>query len=63
MSEMCCTPLAGNTGRKNYEKNLHLCTIAEFVGLYLACIDNKEKLVKQQYLLQMSPNMVNFGSL
>jgi len=27
-------------------------------------IDNREKLVKQQYLLQMSPhNMVNFGPL
>ena len=29
-----------------------------------ACIDNRKKLVKQQYLLHMSPhNMVNFGLL
>jgi len=29
-----------------------------------ACIDNrKKKLVKQQYLLHMSDNMVNFGPL
>jgi len=29
MSEMCCTRLAGNTGRKNYAKNRHLRTIAQ----------------------------------
>jgi len=28
-SEMCCTRLAGNTGRKNDEKNRHLRTIAQ----------------------------------
>jgi len=28
-----------------------------------ARIDNRKKIVKQQYVLQMSPNMVNFGSL
>jgi len=28
-SEMCCTRLAENTGRKNYAKNRHLCTIAQ----------------------------------
>jgi len=27
--EMCCTRLAGNTGRKNDEKNCHLRTIAQ----------------------------------
>jgi len=33
---MCCTPLAGNTGRKNDAKNRLLRTIAYiFVGLYL----------------------------
>ena len=34
-SEMCCTLLAGNTGRKNDSNNRHLCTIGQFVGLYL----------------------------
>ena len=29
MSEMCCTRLAENTGRKNYAKNRHLCTIEQ----------------------------------
>ena len=28
-SEMCCKPLAGNTGRKNDAKNRHLSTIAQ----------------------------------
>jgi len=28
-----------------------------------AYIDNRKKVVKQQYLLHMSSNMVNFGSL
>ena len=28
-SEMCCTRLAGNTGRKNDAKNRHLRTIAQ----------------------------------
>jgi len=28
-SEMCCTRLADNIGRKNYEKNRRLCTIAQ----------------------------------
>jgi len=29
MSEMCCTRLAENTGRKNDAKNRHLGTIAQ----------------------------------
>ena len=28
-----------------------------------ACIDNREKLVKQQYLLHVPHSMVNFGPL
>jgi len=28
-SEVCCTPVAGNTGRKNDAKNRHLRTIAQ----------------------------------
>jgi len=29
MSEMCCTQLAENTGRKSYAKNRHLRTIVQ----------------------------------
>jgi len=36
-------------------KNRHLRTIAQTCRATKACIDNRKKLVKQQYLLQMSP--------
>ena len=58
-SEMYCTRLAGNTGRKNDFKNRHLRTIAQ---LFLAISSQLRhvltigrKLVKQQYLPYMSP--------
>jgi len=35
MSEMCCTRLAENTGRKNCSKNRHLRPLHKYVGLYL----------------------------
>jgi len=66
---MCCTRLAANTRRKKVAKNRHLGTIAQFrwalssqLGLRHASTIEK-KLVKQQYLLHMSNNMVNFGPL
>jgi len=34
-SDMCCTWLAGHTGRKNDTKNRHLCTIAQLFRQYL----------------------------
>jgi len=34
-SEMCCTRVAGNTGRKNDAKNRHLAPSHNFVRLYL----------------------------
>jgi len=34
-SEMCCTRLAENTGRKKVTRNRHLGTIAHFARLYL----------------------------
>jgi len=58
MSEMCCTRLAENTGRKKVAKNRHLGTITllRYIFATKACIDNrKNKLVKQQYVLEMSP--------
>jgi len=42
---MCCAQLAGNTGRKK---------IAIWAPSH-NYIDNRKKLVKQQYLLHMSP--------
>ena len=58
-SEMCCTRLAANTGRKKVAKNRHLhghhrTNLSDYIFANKACIDNRKKLVKQQYLLHMS---------
>ena len=56
---MCCTWLAENTGCKNDAKNRHLGTIPQLCRAtssklrYVSTIE--KKLVKQQYLLHMSP--------
>ena len=56
---MCCTRLAENTGRKKVAKNRHLGTIAQLcwaISSQLRHISTiVKKLVKQQYVLQMSP--------
>jgi len=58
-SEMCCTRLAENTGRKNDAKNRHLGTIPQLcrdMASQLRHISTiGKKLVKQQYLLHISP--------
>ena len=58
MPEMWCTRLARNIGCKNDSKNRHLRTIAQIfraVSSQLRHISIIKKLVKQQYLLHMSP--------
>jgi len=54
-SEMCCTRLAGNTGRKNNAKNRHLRTIAQLRRVISSQLRHVstigKKRVKQQYLL------------
>jgi len=57
---MCCTRLAWNIGCKSDAKNRHLGTIAQLClavssQLGKMCINSQKKLVKQQYLLHMSP--------
>ena len=55
---MCCTWLAEKTGRKNDTKNAIWAPSHNFVGLYLrnwGMNQQSEKIVKQQYLLHMSP--------
>jgi len=53
-SEMCCSRLAANTGRKKVAKNRHLGhhrTISTgYIFANKARIDNRKKRVKQQYL-------------
>jgi len=64
---MCCTWLTKNTRCKNYTKNRHLCAIAPLYRAISSQLRHVstiwKKLVKQQYLRQMSHNMVNFGPL
>jgi len=48
------------------QKNRHLGTPTTVLGYIFttkARIDNRKKLVKQQYIPHMSHNMVNFGPL
>ena len=56
---MCCTRFAENTGRNNVAKNRHLGTITQLCPAIIifatkARIDNRKKVVKQQYVLQVS---------
>jgi len=56
--ETCCTRLAENTGRKKRQKFAFWAPSHYFVGLFFvtkAHIDNRKKLVKQQYLPHTSP--------
>jgi len=52
---MYCTRLAGNAGRKKSPSGHHRTTLSGYVFATKARIDNRKKLVKQQYLLHMSP--------
>jgi len=67
MSEMWCTRLAENTGRKNDAKNSpsahHRTTLPGYIFATKARIDNRKKRVKQQYLPTCPYNIVNFGPL
>jgi len=51
--------LAENTGRKSDAKKSpsghHPTTLSGYIFATEACIDSRKKLVKQQYLLHMSP--------
>jgi len=62
---MCCTRLAGNTGRKNNAKNRHLGTIAQLcIFATKAFIDNRKKsLLSSNISSTCSHNMANFGPL
>jgi len=56
---MCCTWVAGNIQAQKRCKNLpsghHRTTLSGCIFASKACIDNRKKLVKHQYLLYMSP--------
>ena len=52
-SEMCCVWLAGNAGPKKSPSGYHCTTLPGYIFATNAPIDNRKKLVKQQYLLHM----------
>ena len=64
---MCCTRLAGNTGRKNDAKNRHLRTIAQFCRAISSQLRHVSTIGKNLLSSNISPtcpyNMVNFGQL
>jgi len=67
-SEMCCTQLTGNTGRKNDAKNRHLRTIAQLcqaVSLQLRHVltIGKKNLLNSNMFSICLRNMANFGLL
>jgi len=66
-SEMCCTRLAGNTGRKNDAKNRHLRTIAQICRAISSQLRHASTIGKHLLISNISPicpyNMVNFGPL
>ena len=70
MSEMCCTRLAENTGRRNDAKIAIWAPLHNFVALYQcifatkACIDNRKKNLSNSNMSFTRPhNMANLGPL
>ena len=56
-SEMCCSRLAANAGPKSRQKSPsghHPTTLSGYIFATKTCIDNRKKVVKQQYLFHMS---------
>jgi len=54
-SQTWCARLAGNAGPKKSTSRHCRTTLSGYIFATKACIDNRKKLVKQQYLLHMSP--------
>jgi len=58
-SKTCCEWLTVNTGPKkivkNWQNGHHCTTLLDYIFATEAHSDNQKKLVKQQYLLHMSP--------
>jgi len=66
-SEMCCTRLAENAGRKKSPKSRHLRTFVQLCRAISSQLRHVstigKKLVHQQYLLHMSPQYSELGLL
>jgi len=63
-SEMCCTRLAGNTGRKKSPFWHHCTTLSGYIFATKAHIDNRKKnLLSSNMSFRRPHNMVNIGPL
>jgi len=60
---MCCTRLAGNTGRKNDSKNRHLRTIAQLCRAIGHVSTIGKNVLSSNISLTCPYNIVNFGPL
>ena len=67
MSEMCCTRLAENTGRKKVDKNRHMGTITQLCRAISSQLRHVstigKKIVSSNMSCRCPRNMVNFGPL
>jgi len=63
-SEMYCTRLAGNTGRKKSPSRHNRTTLSGYIFATKTCIDNRKKNLLNSNTSSTCPrNMVNFGPL
>jgi len=51
---MCCTRLDENTGSKKSPSAHYRTTLSGYIFATWACIDNRKKIVKQQYIFHIS---------
>jgi len=64
MSEICCTQLAENAGRKKSPFCQHRTTLSGYIFAAEACMDNRKKNLLNIDTFSTCPhNMVNFGVL
>ena len=63
MSEMCCTQIAPNSGRKTSPSQHHRTTLLGYILATKAHIDNRKKLLSSNIASTRPDNMVNFGPL
>ena len=62
-SDMYCTRLAENTGRKKSPSRHHRTTLSDCIFTSKACIDNGKNLLNSSSSSTCPYNMVNFGLL
>jgi len=61
-SEMCCTRLAGNTGRKKSPSGHHRTTLSSYIVATKARIDNRKKKLAEQPAIS-PPDAPQYGEL